>query len=174
MTKKKPEHNVFQLIANVQSELQQKKASRLEKKLARLTRMREAWLRTGIPQMWEDVKHIEVVNFAKNDVAGERAPLISFVVPHEHANIYDHGLALYSKNGGQVYWYVDEQASNSPNPVMCYYGPRGIYDNVDDFRASFVEWLARKIDPRVIVDLGYVAKEIKKTDRRILVETETA
>lgn len=173
MTKKKPEHNVFQLLANAQTELQQKKASRLEKKLARLTRMRTEWLRTGIPQMWDDVKHIDVANFAKDDVAGDRAALSSFVVPHEHANIYDHGLALYAKTGGSIYWYVEEQASNSPNPKMCYYGPRGVYPSIDELRDSFIQWLARKIDPRVVMDLGYTAKEIKKTDRRILVETET-
>lgn len=174
MTKKKNEHNVFQLIANAQDELRQKKGSRLEKKLTRLTRMRDAWLRTGIPQMWEDVKNIEVANFAKNDIPGDRAPLAAFVVPHAVANVYDYGLELHSRSGGAVYWYVEEQASNSANPVMTYVNTNGTVDTADDLRVSFVNWLARKIDPRVIMDLGYTAKEIKKADRRILVETETA
>lgn len=171
MTKKKSEYDALQLIANEQHELQKKKGSNLAKKLELLSRKRAAWIQTGIPQMWEDVKHIEVKNFARHNVAGETPPLVDFVSPLAECNIYGTGLALHDSRFAQAVWHViaeNDRKADSPLKYVTY--DVGYVNTPEEMRQSFIKWLARRIDHRVVVDLGYTPKEVKKAERRILLE----
>jgi hypothetical protein len=173
--KKPPELDVFQLIANAQYERQTKRGSKLQRKLERMAKMQAIWKQTGIPEMWEQVKDIEVRNPAKNDVPGDRVKLADLVVKHNEANIYDYGLALFDSRDCCATWEVWIEPRDKSNAVQyiinvpgqgCHEG-----DGADKLRKSFVQWLAKLIEPSVIAGMGIEPKEIKKTERRILVET---
>jgi hypothetical protein len=146
--------------------MQAKRGSALSRKLDKLAKKRALWLQTGIPQMWDEIKHIEVRNFARGDVAGDMVPLMNFVIPHEECNVYGHGLALYSWRGGNVIWNVE----NGDRAANGYMASEGYMDTPAQVQQDFIKWLAKKIDHATIAGLGYAAKEIKKVDRRILVE----
>lgn len=174
MTKKKSEYDVWQLIANAQHETHKKRGSTLARKLELLSRKRAAWLQTGIPQMWEDVKHVEVKNFARNDVAGDVAALADFISPDTTCNVYNTGVALYDNRHGVVSWEITAENDNkSDSPLQYLTWDNGYVATPEEMRQSFIKWLARRIDHRVVAGMGYTPKEIKKTDRRILVELAT-
>lgn len=167
--------NVLQMIANEQKKLADKRNEKLNKQLDLRVRLRKAWRATGIPEMWEQIKHIEVRNFARNDVLGDRAPLADFVVLHDQAVVYDTGLTLYAdRNGGWVRWECDE---TNDDKLMYRYMDQNKSrhcETLDEFQQTFVAWFAKKIDPASIAELGIEAKEIKKGSRRIIAETAEA
>lgn len=166
--------NVLQLIANEQKRLADKRNEKLNKELDLRVRLRKAWRASGIPDMWDQIKHIEVRNFARGDVRGDTAPLSDFVVLHDQAVVYGTGLTLYAdRNGNWVRWECDE--TNDDKLMYRYMGNNQSRhcETLEDFHRTFVEWFARKIDPTALAALGVEPKIVveAKSTRRILAET---
>lgn len=166
--------DILQLIANEQKKLADKRAAKLNKHLDLRVRLQKAWKATGIPEMWERVKYIEVRNFAPNDVAGERVTLNDMLVLHDQCVVYNTGLTLYAnRNSDWVRWECDE---DNTDKIMYRYMDQNKSrhcETLEEFQQTFIAWFARKIDPTTIAELGFEPKvaAVKSTSRRILAET---
>ena len=127
-----------------------------EKRAAKESRRRRAFelfRASGIPAMWEDVKDIQVRNFAPEDVAGFTPRLADFAIDNDAAKINGDGLALYNGRERIITWQVVVQGFDQ---APAYYMSKGCFthpDAAEKMVQDFVQWLAKRITPQILLDM---------------------
>jgi hypothetical protein len=129
----------------------------------------ELFRASGIPAMWEDVKDIQVRNFAPENVAGFTPRLADFVIGDDALNINGNGLALYNNRKPIIAWKV---VVNSFDQAPAYCMSKGCFthqDAAEKMVQDFVQWLAKRITPRMLLemDIDLSPVEPQKQTRRI-------
>lgn len=122
-------------------------------KESRRRRAVELFRASGIPAMWEDVKDIQVRNFAPEDVAGFTPRLADFEIDDDAANINGDGLALYNGRETVIKWQV---VVNNFDQAPAYCTSKGWFahqDAAEKMVQDFVQWLAKRITPRILLDM---------------------
>lgn len=151
--------NVLQQIAALHRE---KRAAldkqRVEKKMI-LARKQAYFKDSGIPEMWEAVKDIKVVNPAPESIEGFSVQLKDLLDAEDIEVLTQSGISLYGKKAQQPTWYVSLNNLND-TPVYVYSGgARHLSIKADQadakkkFQNSFVRFLARLITPQILLDL---------------------
>ena len=166
--------DVFQRIMRVHRDRiarGNKKRAEQEKKLETARNLFRA---TGIPEMWDDVKNIRVVNFCPEHVLGYQPQLHEFLDAASSHNINGTGLCLYRHGDSEYSWCCI--AFNDTD--FQYHSPDGSGSQkdsnfVDIMRNSFVKWLAKRITPQMIEDMGIDVTDIEAAaPTRRLIELE--
>ena len=138
-------------------------------KESRRRRAVELFRASGIPAMWEDVKDIQVRNFAPEDVAGFTPRLADFEIDDDAANINGDGLALYNGRESIIRWQVVVHGFDQA-PAYCM--SKGCFthpDAAEKMVQDFVQWLAKRITPRILLDMDIDLSPVEppKQTRRI-------
>lgn len=159
--------NVLQRIASIHQTKINKYALVRQKKFAAKMREKLAFEDTQILEIWNEVKAIEVRNFAPRDVDGVCVPLENFFDTTAEFNICGTGLVLFDSRGCSAAWYCQCDDDTKNNSQQINYRAHGTHFNdvwhadanninhvKEQFTASFIKWLARRITPEILVKLG--------------------
>lgn len=151
--------NVLQQIAALHRE---KRASLDEKRMEKkkiLARKQAYFKDSGIPEMWETVQDIKVVNPAPETIEGFSVQLKDLIIVEDVDVILKTGIALYGKDGQEHAWHIvlDDTVTT---PVYTHAGGSKLLsikvDQTDakkKFQDSFVRFLSRLITPQILLDL---------------------
>lgn len=181
--------NILQRIAAIHQERFNKQALKRQKEAVLDAKEKFAFEDTKIPEIWEAVKDIEIVNHAPEVVDGFTAPLHQFLVPEiDNTHVKkSRGIALYDRKQCIAIWYctVDEKENIihynvSTTSTNLYKNSKEHPDAVAKFVDTFIGWLARRITPDILLRLGVdmtakIESEIDiKPKRKISKVTEPA
>lgn len=144
-----------------------------------LDRERAYFRDSGIPEMWEEVKHIKVINPAPTQVSGLIVTFEDLVCQTDEDYREQTGISLYHGNSTND-WYVHNEGSDE-HPKIKYFQAkhngrfRGVLvDNKDakkKFVDSFICYLAQRITPHMLLEMDIdlsTPTENKKASRRFL------
>lgn len=173
--------NVLQQIAALHREKRAKlDETRIEKKKI-LARKQAYFKDSGIPEMWEAVKDIKVVNPAPQVIEGFSVQLKDLFIAEDIEVLRNAGISLYGKEEQEHTWYVALDDLKDTPVYMCMGGPRNLSFKADQpdakkkFQESFVRFLSRLITPQILldldIDLSAPAPEKKVTRKFLQVAT---
>lgn len=161
-----------------------KERLRAKKKLA----AQQAYFKdSGIPEMWDEVKHIKIPNPIPEIVEGLSVTIADLLAPADYDNLTGTGLAVYGKHGNEFNWLViDVSNADDEQPKLKYEyrrpnGGKGFLLDISapeaktKFVDSFVKWLSTIITPQMLaeMDIDFEAPSVQKRSRKILQLTET-
>lgn len=177
--------NVLQRIAAIHQAKINKRALKRQKKLAQAMKEKLAFEDTRILEIWDEVKTIEVKNFAPDEVDGVMVPLASFFNARSVTNIDGNGLELLDSANCSAYWRcnIEECGPEEMRGHIVYsvntrlehntWHSKKVPDAKDKLVESFVTWLSKRITPDILINLGIDmtaqcdALELSKPKRKV-------
>jgi hypothetical protein len=119
---------------------------------------------TGIPAMWEDIKHLRIPNPAPREVAGLTVTFEDLLVPYDVDTGEGCGITFYGRRGVELSWYVADVSNNdAESPILryCHSGSRKAFNRcISDANAkkafidTFVRGLARYITAPMLAEMN--------------------